>query len=1184
MKLLRMAGVILPVVCVLFSMQFLVNTAKAEEGTDQTVDTAVPKLTVIQSDRTPDGSVRRKDGSVRREDGNGQGEEGRAEEYYKNEVVFIFEIFSPNLKTASVRYRLETGRTGYVALAPKGEEGEDRDIWTGNLILDDTGNDPALRGDVLTGLEIRIADAAGNTPGPDDIVNETNLELTVENGIITKSENSPDIVIDKNAPKISVVLPEPEMSANSKGNTYYYSRDVNVTVYIREANLSYDDTKIRFTTAEDGSRISYETGPENSDFMIRDGALYIFTADICDGTVFGNLKIECGDFCSNTAGFSEAAKNTYIVDTEAPALELSVSGEGVSELFTDGRYIFVKLDEPAAAESGCRAEGEEAEVTLTARVTDANLVTDPGSGYREAFFVSGTVCEEEWKTTSRKGAQELVFEKTIRVPPDSTGFLSFALKVRDLAGNMPPHFTCNELLAPVRDMVAFSDGRAEGLLVCDRSRPSGKDDARDVPEIIPVPGSRAAAMLDSGTPLYKDSVVFGLTVYDPGCIGPDGEIIFSGLREVSWAAASASGCISTPDSEHSFCGEAAASLTVPVIISGEGEADDIVLRVKVTDLSGNETEYTHFLAIDNQAPRVQMVYDEQHCQNGAFYKKGRILTITAEDQNFDPDQTIVVTGAEFSGWSRSGTVYTGIVDFSADGDYTFEMNSSDRAGNAAVIDYSGGGVNTNPQSFTVDRTPPEISLIFDQNQARNGRYYNTARTAVLTITEHNFREDGMEIEIASSLSGEQIPVPVQNGWMVEEDRWTSEIVFARDGDYSLKISYTDPAGNAAVPVSADDFTIDTALPVIKITGVSDRTAYRKGVSPVIEFSDVNFTPALCSVKWTVTGVRGVRILDAAEAGTITDIGNGRMVSLADPEIIPENDGIYTLSAAVMDLAGNMVTSDEIRYSVNRFGSVYDAQDYPETVKLIGQYTGSAPVIRIRETNPDRLISYSVRLSVNGTVKDLKEGAEFTAEEAGEDGSWNQVVYTIRDNAFQDEDGKLIQGTVSLTFYSEDAAGNLNSNRTNKEAGSPEITFTIDNTRPSGYINAAGLPERGRSIRASETDLTVYWEDNLGLGKVDVFLNGKLYSSLSGESLSRASGSCIVKAKESSGMQSVYAILTDLAGNRTELEALEFYLNSSPFLQFLKSPAAMIVLLAVTGAVAALVLLLRRMKNRKEPDR
>ena len=84
------------------------------------------------------------------------------------------------------------------------------------------------------------------------------------------------------------------------------------------------------------------------------------------------------------------------------------------------------------------------------------------------------------------------------------------------------------------------------------------------------------------------------------------------------------------------------------------------------------------------------------------------------------------------------------ITYTKEGDYTLSLEGTkDALGNPAKsIDYKGKA----PTAFTIDKTAPITTLWFDNNDARNLKYYNRNRTATVRFKERNFYEGGVNIE------------------------------------------------------------------------------------------------------------------------------------------------------------------------------------------------------------------------------------------------------------------------------------------------------------------------------------------------------------------------------------------------------------------------------------------------------
>ncbi len=74
-----------------------------------------------------------------------------------------------------------------------------------------------------------------------------------------------------------------------------------------------------------------------------------------------------------------------------------------------------------------------------------------------------------------------------------------------------------------------------------------------------------------------------------------------------------------------------------------------------------------------------------------------------------------------------------------------------------------------------------------------------------------------------------------------------------------------------------------------------------------------------------------------------------------------------------------------------------------------------------ETNPDALQNIRITLFKNNQTIILQEGTDYRIEVRGGNGQWYEYIYTVLAKNFADD------GVYRLTFYSEDAAGNIAEN-------------------------------------------------------------------------------------------------------------------------------------------------------------
>lgn len=582
------------------------------------------------------------------------------------------------------------------------------------------------------------------------------------------------------------------------------------------------------------------------------------------------------------------------------------------------------------------------------------------------------------------------------------------------------------------------------------------------------------------------------------------------------------------------------------------EKNSIEASLKLTDNAGNHENATKkVFSVDVTAPKVFVEYDNNEASNGKFYNKERYATIHVIDANFSEEGCEIKTtgpGVNKSEWEHISGIgcngkihskdceYICRVGFVTDGDYTFGFECTDLAGWSSSYGQF--------DEFTIDLTEPVIQVSYDNQNAQNGNYYKDARIATIQIEEHNFSPEGVSITMTATDGGNAIAVPDVRGWTQNEDFHTAAIAYDYDGEFTFDIEYTDLAENQAQEYEQDQFIIDITEPEIEITGMIDRSANKGKVQPVITCNDTNLEDAVISLKGANRG--NVKV-DYETSRT----GTGIAYKIKDLEHIKKNDDIYLLHVTARDKAGNEY-EEEIHYSVNRFGSVY--QYGKQTEALINDYYASkCDDLIIKEVNVNSLKVKRVTYSKDGEIVTLREGKDYRLSQSGDEFNWKEYEYTIFKENF-DEEGMYI-----LTLYSEDQANNQSDNKVKGK----DIEFVIDKTAPSLVLSGI---KNGGQYNEDSKELIMNAEDNIGIASLEVYNDGQRIASFDGETITEANGSLSISLQSKNDWQELVVVTRDMAGNENRSETLNYLLTTNLFVQWYKNPWIFY------GSMAALILL------------
>lgn len=260
--------------------------------------------------------------------------------------------------------------------------------------------------------------------------------------------------------------------------------------------------------------------------------------------------------------------------------------------------------------------------------------------------------------------------------------------------------------------------------------------------------------------------------------------------------------------------------------------------IKASDYAGHDTtteDSRYVVVFDNISPTTSVSYSQadrvvdadtlkdveayDYSSEGRYklyYKEEATATITVDEANFYPEDVhITVKNVETEeervvksnelDWEQIADTdkWIGNIKIEENGDYLILMTYSDRSTNEMKEYLS--------PYIMIDDNKPKISVVYDNNEAVNGKYYAQARTAKITVEEHNFRAEDVEtLVLAKDVTGKDVDVKDYAAYLKDRESWVSEgdihtatVTFDEDAQYDFVINYSDLRGNLADTYDAD---------------------------------------------------------------------------------------------------------------------------------------------------------------------------------------------------------------------------------------------------------------------------------------------------------------------------------------------------------------------------------------------
>lgn len=452
-----------------------------------------------------------------------------------------------------------------------------------------------------------------------------------------------------------------------------------------------------------------------------------------------------------------------------------------------------------------------------------------------------------------------------------------------------------------------------------------------------------------------------------------------------------------------------------------------------------------------------------------------------------------------------------------------------------VVDKAGNETTLNDEHrVVVDNIAPNAKVEFNKpvNTDGNISYYDGNINTTITINEANFFAGDVVVSVTKD--GQDYPVTPK--WTDNSvDVHVGTFTLTQDGDYVITVSYTDKSKNEMKTYTSNQLTIDTNItePVITVNGQeSNGVAFKEEVNPLVVFDDKNFADYEVTLTRTNYGNKNVNVTNLFVNGMASG-KTGGTVTFKEIEKKPENDGIYTLTARMTDKSGH-TSYKTVTFTVNRFGSVYEYNDY--LVSLIEN--GGAFVqdvngdLVITEYNATKLVGGSLVIEITRDGKPISNpvytvNPEINTSVKPGNSGWYQYQYTISKDNFKAD------GVYKISISSKDAVGNTPEINTFKDKN---ILFRVDTAIPE--ITSIVNLEKD-IINANEVEVKYNVFDSIGLKSIKILVNGEVVSTITDFSADLNEYNGTFTLTESNSAQHVQIVVEDLAGNIVDTDAETF---------------------------------------------
>lgn len=417
--------------------------------------------------------------------------------------------------------------------------------------------------------------------------------------------------------------------------------------------------------------------------------------------------------------------------------------------------------------------------------------------------------------------------------------------------------------------------------------------------------------------------------------------------------------------------------TATIHYSADG---DYEFNMSYKDMAGNEAApfVKQLFTIDKTLPYLTVSYENNDTENGNYYKAERRAVVAINEHNFDASRVQIVGAAvnegnriqfpEIGMWQSDGDIHTAVINYTADGFYTFDIEYSDMAGNNAG-DYIA-------EEFFIDKTSPVLEITGVEDKSAN----KGEVAPVITFGDTNYNPDNTVITLVGINSGiKELHGEFENTSTGQIFRFDNiEDIQSNDDIYTLTAHTKDMAGNESsksITFSVNRFgsvyTMDS-----KVQAISKKFVKSTDDIILIETNVDSLDMEKIKVRLTKNG-KPMDLIMGRDFTIEQSGGNGKWCQYQyciNKELF-EDDGTYIIAVYSVDAAGNINENNhaskkaEISFGIDNTAPVI----IPIDIEKEKTYAVERKLVNINIK--DNLMLQKVEILLNGELVDYQNEDE-----------------------------------------------------------------------------------------------------------------------------------------------------------------------------------------------------------------